>query len=144
MAQRSPFCECESDGDGSPSSRSRSARGREDRPGCCRIVRESAARASGGSPESRRGHSKLGISFLDCRPFFQLISPKGEPMLLRIVAAHRNRVNIHNKHRLTTLLFTTKGDPAPVKNQHHQKESTITHKSYGSITDRPSSSPNSR
>src|SRR5258707_7026889 len=53
MAQRSPFCECESDGDGSPSSRSRSARGREDRPGCCRIVRESAARASGGSPESR-------------------------------------------------------------------------------------------
>src|SRR5260221_3748736 len=53
MAQRSPFCECESDGDGSPSSRSRSARGRDDRPGCCRIVRESAARASGGSPESR-------------------------------------------------------------------------------------------
>src|SRR5260221_2826342 len=59
MAQRSPFCECESDGDGSPSSRSRSARGREDLPGCFRIVRESAARASGGSPKSRRGHSKL-------------------------------------------------------------------------------------
>src|SRR5258707_7850274 len=50
VAQRSPFCECESDGDGNPSSRSRSARGREDRPGCCRIVRESAARASGGFP----------------------------------------------------------------------------------------------
>jgi hypothetical protein len=59
VARRSPSCGCESDGDGSPSNRSRSARGREDRPGCCRSVRESAARASGGSPESRRGHSKL-------------------------------------------------------------------------------------
>ena len=28
-------------------------------PGCCRIGRESAARASGGSPESTSGHSKL-------------------------------------------------------------------------------------
>src|ERR1700740_3157841 len=32
---------------------------RDCRLGCCRIVREIAARAPGGSPESRRGHSKL-------------------------------------------------------------------------------------
>jgi hypothetical protein len=58
-ARRSPFCGYESDGDESPSSQSRFARRREDRPGCYRIARESAARASGESRESKRGHSKL-------------------------------------------------------------------------------------
>ena len=39
----------------------RSARGRKDRPGSYRIVRESPARASGGSPESKRGYSSFGL-----------------------------------------------------------------------------------
>jgi hypothetical protein len=52
VARRSPSCGYESDGDRSPPSRNQSARRREDRPGCCRIARESAVRASGGSPKS--------------------------------------------------------------------------------------------
>src|SRR5271157_2056990 len=59
VARRSPFCGYESDGDESPSSQSRFAGRREDRPGCYLIARESAARASGESRESKRGQSKL-------------------------------------------------------------------------------------